>query len=72
MKQKYLLLSLSAAAGLLPAVLGALLGSVVKPETLAAPFRMAGEGLRALSLSGGVGNAAACPICPPWWTPFPP
>lgn len=59
MKQKYLLLSLSAAAGLLPAVLGALLGSVVKPETLAAPFRMAGEGLRALSLSGGVGNAAA-------------
>lgn len=59
MKQKYWILSLSAAAGLLPLAVEKILNGVFKLETLTAPFRVVGEGLRALSLSGGAGNAAA-------------
>lgn len=51
-----------AALGVLPTLLGWLLGRFLTWELLSTPFRLVGEGLRRLSLSGVVGNLAAWAI----------
>lgn len=58
MKQKLLLLGGAAALGLVPALMGQG-GGQLALSGLTAPFRGIGAGLRALSLSGRLGNLAA-------------